>query len=383
MRRSLPQQIATAVLKDYLESGVLNSGDRLPSVRELEQQYRASRSTILAALGILEQQGAIVRRHGLGCFVAEDAPRASSMRPPHFLGYISPSTDSELMLRIYEGVEEAARRYDLHVLVASVCHDYNLERKQVARMIEAGCGAIVLSPTTRTPQQLAEDYLNHEFLDFPIVLVDLAYPQHKRPRVVFDNYHAGYDVTTTLLRAGHTRIAIMRLNPDPEAPFACRHYAVEERFRGYCDALRQAHIPLREEYVWTLQSSAFHSDLDADHLERLLALPHPPTALIALEDIAAMSVTELLLERGVQVPEEITVTGFDNLLPARNFHPAFPTTFPDFRKAGELATWLAYSLMKGETLGAITYMLPVPLCNRRLSLKRRHFSREGVGSADA
>ncbi|HLI48702.1 MAG TPA: GntR family transcriptional regulator [Chthonomonas sp.] len=378
MRRSLPQQIATAVLKDYIESGVLNSGDRLPSVRELEQQYQASRSTILAALGILEQQGAIVRRHGLGCFVAEGTPTASSNRPPHFLGYISPSTDSELMLRIYEGVESAARLYDLHVLVASVCHDYNLERKQVARMIEAGCRAIVLSPTTRTPQQLAEDYLNREYLDFPIVLVDLAYPQHRRPRVVFDNYHAGYDVTTTLLRAGHTRIAIMRLNPDPEAGFACRHYAVEERFRGYCDALRQARIPLREEYVWKLKKGSFHADLDAEQLDRLLALPHPPTALIALEDIAAMNVIELLLERGVQVPEEITVTGFDNLLPARNFHPAFPTTLPDFRKAGELATWLAYSLMQGQPVEALTYVLPVPIHNRRLSLRRRSFSREKI-----
>jgi DNA-binding FadR family transcriptional regulator len=69
MRRSLPQQIATAVLKDYIESGVLNSGDRLPSVRELERQYRALRSTSLAALGVLEQRSGIVSQHGMGCFV--------------------------------------------------------------------------------------------------------------------------------------------------------------------------------------------------------------------------------------------------------------------------------------------------------------------------
>lgn len=65
IRCSLPQQIATALLKG-LQSGVLNSGDRLPSVRELERYYCASCSTILAALGILEQRGAIVRQHGLG-----------------------------------------------------------------------------------------------------------------------------------------------------------------------------------------------------------------------------------------------------------------------------------------------------------------------------
>lgn len=372
MRRSLPQKIAQTIQRDYLAPERLKVGERLPPVRELEQQYQVSRSTILAALELLEHQGFLRRQHGKGCFAAAGASEMALTRTPCFLGYISPSAESELMLRIYEGIEHAAQHYDLHVLVASACHDYEREHHQVERMIEAGCSAIVLSPTCRTPQQLACDYLNREFLDLPIVLVDLAYPTHRRPRVVFDNYHAGFDITTMLLHMGHKRIAIMGFHTQPrDNLFAWRHYAVEERIRGYLDALRLAEIPFREDYIRALQKSSFCAEAERARLNDLLSLPKPPTAIIALEDMAAMELIDMLQERGIRVPEDITVTGFDNLLPARNFWPPFPTTLPDFRRAGELATWLAYSCLQGEKIEPTTYLLPVPI------RRRRHTKAEG------
>jgi DNA-binding LacI/PurR family transcriptional regulator len=359
----MPQKIAQAILADFMENGRLRPGERLPSVRDFEQQYAASRTTITAALNLLEQQGRLAKRHGSGCFVAE-RPVPDSQNRPELLGFISPSAESELMLRIYAGVERVCRIHDVHILVASACHDYETEQWQARRMIDAGCRAIVLSPVSRTPRQLQDDYLKDQDTALPVVLVDIAYPEQGRAQVVFDNYRAGYDMTEMLLHEGHERIAIMYLD-------LSMHYAVRERNRGYLDALRFARRPCRAEDRWCVPGLGLSPEEIRAWLTAWRAQPERPTALIALEDRVAIQVIQQAQDLGIRVPEELCVTGFDNLAGGRSFSPPFPTTEPDFRRAGEIATRLAIQQMRGEPGEPCIYMLPVPVRRRRAAHDHR------------
>lgn len=369
MKRSLPHRIALSIVSEYLETGYLKAGDRLPPVRTLEQRYSVSRNTILQALSLLEQQGYLHRKHGAGVFVAGQSP--SPQRGASLIGFVGPNVYADLMLRVYGGIEQVARLQQMHVVVGSTGNDYDLERWQIARMVELGCQAIVLFPCTRTESQLRRDYLKSEFTDIPIVLVDTAYPEQGRPQVVFDNYRAGYEMTQLLLHEGHRHIAFM--------DFARRgddwmHYSTRERYRGYMDALKAVGIVPLPEYHWVIWDKHFAvDDLRPeihDLLRRWQQAQQKPTAIIAIEDAIAVQTVLIAQELGIHVPDQLCVAGFDDLPVARMFRPAFPTTVPDFQRAGEIAAELAVRLMRGERLPSLVYMLPAPIRRRGAVLKR-------------
>lgn len=365
MRRSVSNVVADAILADFVQSGLLQPGNRLPPVRELEHRYNASRATIVHALSLLEQQGWVEKRHGSGCYVRQ--PEASpAVLPRNLIGFIARNTNTEVILRVYAGIERVARTHNLHVLVASSDDSYELEREQIARLIRAGCRAVVLFPVTRTERQLREDYLKEEFLDFPIVLVDIAYPEQKRPQVVFDNYLLGYEMTEMLLHEGHRRIAFMDMEAGEEQ---LMHYSTRERYRGYLDALHHAGIPVHSEDRWIIRGRTPGEDM----FEEVMPFLHEwkrqesrPTAVIAIEDFCAMRTIEAARTLGIRVPEELTVVGFDNLTIARGFSPPFPTSDPDFRRAGEIAGRLAIQQIRGNLTEPLIYMLPVAIKRRRV-----------------
>jgi GntR family transcriptional regulator of arabinose operon len=368
MKRSLPQRIALAIVAEYLETGFLEAGDRLPTVRELERSFQVSRNTILQALSFLEQQGYVYRKHGSGVFVAHQSPPAQGSVP--LIGFVGPNVYADLMLRVYEGVEQVARLHGMHVVVGSTSNDYQIERWQVSKMVQAGCQAVVLFPCTRTKSQLRQDYLKSEFLDTPIVLVDTAYPEQERPQVVFDNYRAGYEMTQLLLHEGHRHIAFMDFARHGDDWV---HYSTRERYRGYVDALKQAGITPQEQYHWIIWDKHFAVDNVQPDIRNLLELAKHqtprPSAVIAIEDAMAVQTIVLAQEMGFAVPEQLRVVGFDDLLVAHMFRPEFPTTAPDFRRAGELAAELAIRLIRGEKLPPLVYILPVPIRRRRVSAK--------------
>jgi GntR family transcriptional regulator of arabinose operon len=363
--RSISRNIADAILSDLLHSGQVQQGDKLPPVRELERRYNVSRATIVHALGLLEQQGWINRRQGSGCYVARRAGERPTAQ--NLMGFIARNTNSEVILRVYAGIERIARLHGFNVLVASSDDSYTFERQQVDNLIRAGCAAIVLFPVTRTEAELREDYLKREFTDFPIVLVDIAYPEQKRSQVVFDNYLLGYEMTEMLLREGHRRIAFMDIEKGAQ-PFM--HYSTRERYRGYLDALRHAGISPDPEDHWVMRSHLPGEDMIEEvepFLRRWQQMDSRPSAVIAIEDFCAIHTIQLAKHLGIRVPEELTVVGFDNLSVARNFHPAFPTSDPDFRRAGEIAARLALQLARGTLSEPVIYMLPVSIKRRKVA----------------
>ena len=340
MRNSLPQQIARIILADHIESGRASPGERLPTVRELEQQYVTSRSTIVHALSILEQQGWMERRQGSGCFVIErPAPEED---PSRLLAYIANFAESELMLHAYKGIEQVCCNHGFHVLVANSQNDYDLERAHLERIISAGCRAAVIVPVTRRQSQMQTDYLLTAYPQLPIVLLDIAYPEQRRTQVVFNNYQAGYDMTELLLKEGHRRIAFMDVD-QPQDTYM--HFSTRERYRGYRDALRTAAVPFHADDRWIVSDRLPIADVAKAILPFLLSRCKPqerPTALIAIDDVTAVHTIQLAQQVGLIIPDDLSVAGFDNTSIARSFRPPFPTTSPDFRQA------LLYPLLRAR-----------------------------------
>jgi DNA-binding LacI/PurR family transcriptional regulator len=376
-RRSLPEKIAESIRSDYLVAQKLQAGDYLPKVTELRERYSCSVNTIVSALSILEREELVIRKHGEGVVVS-DGKAHSDYVGRKTIACIGPIAQGGIMLRIISGLEYACSKQGYRVLIVSNDNDYERECAQIETSINSGCEGIILYPAIRTRKQLQEDFLAAEFRETPMVLVDIAYPEQKRAQVVFDNLKAGYEMTRLLLNEGHRRIAFMSICRN-DGEYLLRSNL--DRFEGYRRALEEAGLAPEERYIWKIYvRAAYHrrgnsgSSLDhpaenlRGHLRRWLEEKdgERPTAVIALEDPAAVALTDMGYELGISVPGDLRVVGFDDYLGFSSY-PYLPTTRPDFVRAGELAAETLFrQISNGLSESFEIHILPVPVVWREI-----------------
>ncbi len=167
-------------------------------------------------------------------------------------------------------------------------------------------GLIVI---TLTPDD--EDATRFARAEIATVLIDAYHPQISH--VMIDNVAGGYNATRHLISLGHSRIGF--ISDYLESPF--NFMPVRDRFLGYYQALEEADIPFRPEYHRQGQHGRFQARQMA---QDLLALPQPPTAIFAYSDTQAIGVLEAAVERGLQVPQDLSVMGFDDIEMAAYFN---------------------------------------------------------------
>ncbi len=160
---------------------------------------------------------------------------------------------------------------------------------------------ICLPPTDADVERFIEEKL-------PTVLVDTYHPNLSR--VVVDDVSGGRMATQYLISLGHRKIAYLSdpLNDPLASPF--RFTSSLYRYQGYRQALEEAEIPFVPRYHQAAEHSLYQAKVLA---HRLLSLPDPPTAIFAASDTQAMGALEAAREKGIRVPEELSVIGFDDI----------------------------------------------------------------------
>lgn len=201
---------------------------------------------------------------------------------------------------------------------------------------------LALGPTDNVTQQISKHspdallcvgFIEPEIIGIlremplPIVLVDHAIPG--LTCVNPDNYQGSMMLTRHLIEKGHRRIAFLASS--------MAHYSIYQRERGYRQALFDAGILLSPQYEATAPAL---SDLNASleySLNELMSLPEPPDALFCYNDAAAIVALNYCQTRGIKVPEELAIAGFDDIELAAHVNPALTTLAVDKPALGRTA----------------------------------------------
>ncbi len=147
-------------------------------------------------------------------------------------------------------------------------------------------------------------------------------------RVSIDNYAAAMEIMHYLLELNHTRIGIISS--------VNKYVSTELRMKGYLDALQTAVIAPKEEYIrYATIDYSFKSGFDA--ARSLLSQERRPTALFCISDMLALGAIASAREMGFRVPEDVTVTGFDDVEQTTMFHPHVTTVAQPCFALGEKA----------------------------------------------
>jgi LacI family transcriptional regulator len=174
----------------------------------------------------------------------------------------------------------------------------------------------------------------------PLVVIDpIHLPQREVTSVGTTNFAGGQAATQHLLSLGHRRIAYM----GSDAAFA---YS-QARLHGYRAALEAESITVPNKYVRHV-GSTFEDGVAGG--TALLGLPHPPTAIFAVTDDSAAGIIEAARVKGLQVPQDLSVVGFDDTPIARLLSPPLTTVRQPLREIGLVALRTALRLATGEPI---------------------------------
>jgi LacI family transcriptional regulator len=223
---------------------------------------------------------------------------------------------------IRESVE--ARGFGLFVGTFSGAADGDLVGDRVIRERQIA-GAIVA-------RVRSEDELE------PLRQVGLAVVVLNRPvsgagvhAVMVNNRRAAAEAAQHVLQQGHRRIAVLSGPPDV--------YSVAERVAGYQEALLAAGLDPR---TLTIARTDLAEEQGRLATLDLLAKPHPPTAILAVNDYLALAAMDVASSRGLRLPEDLSIVGFDDIEAARYVHPALTTVHVPWDR---MARWAARILM--------------------------------------
>tara|TARA_B100000614_G_scaffold90896_1_gene82211 strand:+ start:963 stop:1967 length:1005 start_codon:yes stop_codon:yes gene_type:complete len=189
---------------------------------------------------------------------------------------------------------------------------------------------------TQTREDVA-DALNR--FPAPVVVGGQERGSLRWPIVVFDNYDAGYDIARELLGLGHRRLAFI------SAPLDDEHVG-RFRLQGFLDALAHSGVTPPDHCV---QYGDFSVEAGHAAMQRILdGSGPPPTAVAAASDTMAIGALRCLRDRGLRVPGDVSLVGFDDIPVAARLIPSLSSVALDERELGEMCAELLHRMTQRE-----------------------------------
>ena len=182
----------------------------------------------------------------------------------------------------------------------------------------------------------------------PIVVVNAQSPFNEVPSIDVDNVSAAREMTEYLLGLGHRRIAFLLSKYNLDYSFA------HERLQGYREAMTAAGV-----YDPALEDTSFPDSLALD-----LTGPNRPTAIFCCYDAYALTLMDTLKARGIRVPEDMSVVGFDDIPTATASKPGLTTVRQPMNTLGERAAEMLLDLIEGKPAPAHHQLLSTELVIR-------------------
>lgn len=293
-------------LLHLVRSRGLEEGGVLPSELELAAEFGVARLTVRRAIERLVHQGVLVRRRGVGTFVADLSRAQLAISRNRHLLFVLPSMNSIVHLRTMAGAQEEARAHGYQLVIAHCDRNPRSEAQQIASTRSSGASGLMLWPLGGATSREALAGLRRDRV--PYVLVDRFIEDVDSDYVVVDDHAGAYSAVSHLVKLGHRRIALV-IFEDIDVS------AVRLRQDGYRQALLDHGLP----YDATLairtpgRTEADILDHMAPLAETLFDRSNPPTAAFCINDHLAQSLFVTLGRRGVQIPDQFSIAGFDGL----------------------------------------------------------------------
>ena len=209
------------------------------------------------------------------------------------------------MLLHYIGQERRKRGYGM--MSCDSCNDEEIEAQNLKFLVSRKVDGIIALPVSMRGTFLKPAKQNK----IPIVLVDRAFQDEEFDCVGIDNKIAAYRAVDLLQKHNHKKIAVIASDVE---------YTGIERIKGYEDAMRQAGLEIREEYI---KRGRHSMEVGYEKMKELLAEPDRPTAVLMGNYDTMLGGVLAVNQSEFSCPEDISLIGFDNLMLSGLINPSW------------------------------------------------------------
>ncbi|MBX9446253.1 HTH-type transcriptional regulator GalR [Dickeya chrysanthemi] len=236
--------------------------------------------------------------------------RALAQQSTETLGLVVSDVSDPFFGTMVKAVEQEAYRTGNFLLIGNGYHVAHKERQAIEQLIRHRCAALVVHA-----KMLPDDELAQLMEQIPgMVLINRILPGYEARCVALDNRYGAWLATRHLILQGHRQIGIL-----------CSNHAIsdaDDRLAGYRDALAEHNITLDEQLI------AYGEPDESGGEEAMITLlerGRPVTALTCYNDPMAAGALAVLSDNGIEVPRDMSLIGFDDVLLSRYLRPRLTT----------------------------------------------------------
>ncbi|MCG8507117.1 MAG: LacI family DNA-binding transcriptional regulator [Sphingomonadales bacterium] len=233
------------------------------------------------------------------------------------------------------GALAKCRQYGFYLLLEPYdMHDPDVENEVQRLIIRSRVDGLILIPPISDSDAIMRAI---EASGLPYVRIAPGDEPDRAPHVFMDDRQAAYDMTEHLLKLGHRRIGFIKAHLD--------HGAAQFRLEGFQTAMAEHNVPVDPPLVG---QGDFTVESGMRCTEAFLDLPTPPTAVFAANDEMAAGAIAAAHKRGLAVPADLCVSGFDDSSVAAVTWPPLTTVHQPIAEMAEAATELLIERIKGH-----------------------------------
>lgn len=378
-RKPLYMQIQQ-YFKDLILSGKLREGDKIPSEKELMEQFDVSRITVANALTQLAKEGWIYRIPGRGSFVSEEisellshqhqresavrllpegtgisfsqagagpvangdrslvVPGQNEASPGSMtIGLVMPLLVDYFAIRLLQGINSVIENSPYNLQIVLTYNSIDREKAAIQDLICKGVAGLIIFPSDA--EMYNEDILALKMQGFPFVLIDRYLPGVATNVVRSDGMVGGQLAVDYLWGLGHRDIAICSDSPLPTI-------TVEDRINGYMEAMKQKEAMINPALILT-DFEVDYSEIDKKHPLYRFIKNQIASAYITLNGRLGLHIYSICKELGLRVPEDVSILTFDDPSPGLHEWGYFSHISQSEMEMGEAATQILIDMLEG------------------------------------
>lgn len=312
----------------------------IPTLEDVAREARVSTATVSRCLNSPEQvvektrDRVLAAVHLLG-YTPNFGARALAAKKTNTVGAVIPTMENAIFARGLQAFQEVVSENGGTLLVASSAYRQDLEEKQIRNLVARGADALLLIGEERNEKI-------YEFLTSRGISYVIAWSFREQSNhcfVGFSNRTAATEMASKVIKAGHSNIGII-------AGITQNNDRARERVLGVKDAMKAVGRAPKDLAVI---ETDYSFDSGGDAAEQLLNLKSRPTAIICGNDVLAIGALQRAKLLGFRVPEDVSITGFDDIEVSSMFEPGLTTIHVPHREMGQTAAKCLFDMLESKT----------------------------------
>ena len=324
-------------LKALILEEKIKPGEKMPSENVLSKQYGVSRQTVRKAISDLVNEGFVYAVQGSGTYCS-DASRFK--KDSKDIAVVMTYLSDYIFPKVISGIDSVLSENGYSIVLKNTNNSRTREIKCLEELIEKNFDGIIVEPSK------SNVFCKHKYLydkldkyGIPYIFIQGAYSvMEDKPHVIMDDEKGAYLLTGYLISQGHKNIIGVFKSDDTQG---------QNRHKGYAKALAKAGLTYDpENVIW------FYTEDRAVHpytnLQKMIKSGKKVDAIVAYNDQIAFHLIKAIRELGLKVPQDISITGYDNSQPAANTDITLTTIVHPQQELGKIAAQMLLKMIRGE-----------------------------------